>query len=239
MRTVKSRLAVLAVGALLVLLACGRVPGSAGTSSPAPSAGGPVAVSPLALPTGQVGLAYAQKAFAWSGGVPPYGYRISAGALPKGLVLLSDGSLTGTATESGAFQFTVEVTDTAGVIANADNSLTLVPALTVSAGGVTVESGCDTVCGRYATVTGGQTPYTYALQSGTLPPGTALNGASLSGKFSSTGTYAFTVAVTDAMGATATATATFTVVPHLYFYMPAADGSKVSYNAGTGRNFNC
>ena len=61
-------------------------------------------------------------------------------------------------------------------------------------------------------VTGGISPYTYAIVSGSLPPGLQLASGSvpgnglISGTPTAAGTYGYTVKVTDATGATATST---------------------------------
>jgi hypothetical protein len=61
--------------------------------------------------TAQVGIAY-NSSCAASGGVPPYNYSISSGALPTGLGLnTGTGAITGTPTVAGQFQFTCAVTD--------------------------------------------------------------------------------------------------------------------------------
>ena len=58
-----------------------------------------------------MGVAYSSSCAA-SGGVPPYTYSISSGALPTGLSLnTSVGAITGTPTTAGPFQFTCAVTD--------------------------------------------------------------------------------------------------------------------------------
>jgi hypothetical protein len=60
--------------------------------------------------TGVVGTPYA-SAVTGSGGTPPYTYGISAGALPDGLVLnAATGSIVGTPTVAGTFNFTIQVT---------------------------------------------------------------------------------------------------------------------------------
>lgn len=91
--------------------------------APAPGAG-----SPLALPDGAAGVAYTQTLEAGGGtcsaypntvpswcptGVwPLYGnWTVTAGALPAGLTLSSDGVLSGTPTAAGLFTFTVQTTD--------------------------------------------------------------------------------------------------------------------------------
>jgi len=91
--------------------------------APAPGAG-----SPLALPDGVAGSAYTQVlqggggvCSAWpntvpswcpSGVWPPYGnWTVTAGALPAGLKLSSDGVLSGSPTAAGLFNFAVQTTD--------------------------------------------------------------------------------------------------------------------------------
>jgi hypothetical protein len=58
-----------------------------------------------------------------SGGHAPYSWSLAAGALPAGLALNADGTLSGTATEQGLFSFTARVTDSLG--ATADQPLSL------------------------------------------------------------------------------------------------------------------
>lgn len=67
------------------------------------------------------------------------------------------------------------------------------------------------------TVAGGTALVTYAVTSGSLPPGLALNAATglISGTTSSTGSYTFTVTATDAGTPNQTATATFTLTSSL------------------------
>ncbi len=61
--------------------------------------------------------------------------------------------------------------------------------------------------------TGGATPYTWSLASGTLPAGLSLNGTTgvISGTPTTAGTSSFTVRVTDSAAATATRALTLTV----------------------------
>jgi hypothetical protein len=53
-----------------------------------------------------------------TGGLPPYRFEITEGALPPGLVLSESGQITGTPTTSGTFAFTVRVRD---VLVNLDS----------------------------------------------------------------------------------------------------------------------
>ena len=68
------------------------------------------------------------------GGAPPYGWAVSAGSLPPGLALsASNGSIFGTPTDSGAFTFTVKVTDSAGATASREFRLTIEQGILVTA----------------------------------------------------------------------------------------------------------
>src|SRR5215203_3314442 len=68
-------------------------------------------VTTSALGSGTSGVAYS-AAVAASGGVPPYSWLLTGGALPPGVTLnQSSGALGGTPTASGAFSFTVQATD--------------------------------------------------------------------------------------------------------------------------------
>jgi len=90
------------------------------SATPTPDAvTGPVSitVSPISpvtltgsLPNATQGVLYAQTLVAM-GGLEPYTYTLTAGALPPGLSLSSTGTISGTPTAVGASSFTVTVTD--------------------------------------------------------------------------------------------------------------------------------
>jgi len=60
-------------------------------------------------------------------------------------------------------------------------------------------------------VTGGVSPYTWSLASGSLPPGLSLNGDTISGTPSQTGTYNFTLLATDSTSPPQTVTRPYTL----------------------------
>ena len=69
-----------------------------------------VAVTTTLLPNGRLKDAYLQTVTA-TGGVGTLTFTVSAGALPPGLTLASDGTISGVPTASGLFTFTVTATD--------------------------------------------------------------------------------------------------------------------------------
>lgn len=70
-----------------------------------------IALTPTTLPQGKVGVAYTSTALSASGGNAPYTYSVTSGALPAGLALSQAGTLSGSPTAAGPFNFTVTATD--------------------------------------------------------------------------------------------------------------------------------
>lgn len=72
----------------------------------------PLAIITTSVPPGHPGASYTTTLQA-NGGIPPYKWSIASGALPSGLRLhRKTGVISGKPTENGAFDFTVQVTDT-------------------------------------------------------------------------------------------------------------------------------
>lgn len=72
-----------------------------------------ITVSPDSLPDGAIGSSYSQSITA-SGGEGPYTFAVTSGALPAGLTLSPDGTLSGTPSTDGSFEFTVTASDANG-----------------------------------------------------------------------------------------------------------------------------
>ncbi len=185
---------------------------------------------------GEVGIAYVAVALSATGGVQPYTWSISDGALPDGLTLSSDGTVYGTPSAAGNFTFTVHVADAGDSTATLPGSVPIAAALAASlipacATQCSVELGCVSVCGAFGQQGGGVGPYSYALTSGQLPSGTSLAGLSLTGTFTgSSGYLKFSVQVTDSFGATASVAPTF----WMYQHISLAGGGTCYGNYGTG-----
>ena len=168
------------------------------------------------LPTGEVGVAYTTT-IAATGGVTPYAWSITAGALPAGLTLnASTGVISGTPTASGTATFTVKVADSVGGTASVTFTLTIVAAVTITTTSPLPTGEVGVAYTTTVAATGGVTPYTWSVSAG-LPPGLGLNTSTgvISGTPTTTGTYTFTVTVTDSLGGTDSVTFTLTIVAHV------------------------
>jgi hypothetical protein len=143
--------------------------------------------------------------------VTPYSWSVPPGSLPGGLILnTSTGSISGTPTSYGTFSFTVTVSDaeTPAVTASQPLSITVKPApLVITTTSLAAATGGKPYSATLA-ATGGVTPYTWSVSSGSLPPGLSLDSATgvISGTPDVAGTYSFKVTVTDSESPAMTAT---------------------------------
>ncbi len=180
-----------------------------------------IATAPGALPSAIIGTPYTAT-LAGAGGITPFTWSITHGALPAGLALnATTGVITGLPTAPGSASFTVTLTDSGSPALTATAAYTLAvayPALTIAA--ATLPSGTfGTAYTAALTASGGTgTGYTWAVTSGTgtglsaigltLTPAGAITGTPTAGETASP----FTVKVTDSYGDTASATFALTVV---------------------------
>ena len=170
----------------------------------------PVSIAPSSnLPSGMVGVAYTGFVFA-NGGTGSYTFSLGGGSLPGGLTLSSVGFVSGTPKTPGRFSFSVVVTDSAGATASGEFSVTILPApLNITGGpGGPVPTGTPIAIAFGGT--GGVTPYSLSA-GGSLPPGTAFAGGTLSGTPATVGAFTFSVTLTDSTGAFVTKAFTLTV----------------------------
>lgn len=82
-----------------------------------------VTIAPTTLLNGVVNDAGYNAPLAASGGTAPYTYAVSAGSLPDGLTLSTDGVISGTPSTAGTDSFTVTATDSTGATGPQDYSL--------------------------------------------------------------------------------------------------------------------
>lgn len=160
-------------------------------------------VTPSNVPAPLIGVPYSQS-MSSTGGVAPYTYTYDPTKLPAGISVSTNGVISGTATATGVFVFAVTVTDSTGgtpLIVTKNYSVTVAhPTLAITPSSLTA-AGQSVAYSQQLSTSGGTAPYTYAVESGALPPGLNLSPSGLlSGTPSSLGTYNFVVKSTDITG---------------------------------------
>jgi VCBS repeat-containing protein len=172
-----------------------------------------LAVRTPSLPAGAKNSAYSQT-LAATGGQTPYIWSISTGTLPTGLTLnTSTGLISGTPTSTGTRTFTVQVKDANLVIANRSLTITINAQVAVSTTSLPV-GFINSSYNQTLAATGGQTPYTWTILTGTLPAGLTINPSvgSISGIPTTAGTSPFISQVRDANQISATKSLTITII---------------------------
>ncbi len=171
---------------------------------------GPALLFP-APPSGEAGVVYSDQ-LTVTGGTSPFTWSVSTGTLPPGVTLgASTGLLSGTPTTAGTYSFTVKVTDHSGLSDTEPVSLLIIaaPSLNFPA---PPAGWTNTVYNYTLTESGGTSPFTWSVSSGSLPAGVSLSAdGTLSGTPTATGTFGFTVKVTDANSQSATQVTSLTI----------------------------
>lgn len=148
----------------------------------------------------QVGTPYSFSMTA-KGGKSPYAWSLSQGALPDGLALAADGSITGTASAAGESTATFKATDALAAAAEKEFTLAVTPkgVLTITTKTLPDGTAGDDYSARL-NATGGQSPYAWGVIAGELPVGIDLfaSGA-LAGVTEVPGTYHATFRVVDSL----------------------------------------
>ena len=154
------------------------------------------------LPDGISGASYSAQ-FAATGGAPGYTFGVTAGSLPPGLSLSSNGILSGIPTKTGDYNFAVQVTDSGGTKTSGAFLLTIkAPPLVITTPSF-ADAPVGTSFNTQFAATGGVPPYVWGA-SGSVPSGTSFSSSGmLSGTANSTGTFQFTVQVKDSVGTVA------------------------------------
>ena len=164
------------------------------------------------LPSSKIQSAY-HASLAIAGGTAPFSWSLSSGSLPTGLALAaSSGEISGTPTRSGNFSITVEAKDSSAPPQTATKGFSLSVAAAASNLQITTSSlSSGQVGASYETslaASGGTAPYSWSMNSGSLPTGLALAASSgeISGSPTQSGNFSFTVQVNDSSAQPQTAT---------------------------------
>jgi hypothetical protein len=138
-------------------------------------------ITTTSLASGQVGIPYLQTLTA-TGGLMPYTWSLTSGTLPAGLTLGAPGVISGTPTAAvTAAPLTFQVADASNppVTATVFLTITITAQQTTTPLTITntaLASGAvGTAYSQTLTASGGTSPYTWQLTSGTLPAGLTLN----------------------------------------------------------------
>jgi hypothetical protein len=182
-----------------------------------PAMGTALAISTTSLPDGMIGTAYTAQLMA-SGGTSPYTWSLGAGtALPSGLTLGADGSISGMPVQAGSTTFSVQVTDASAPQQAATGQLTL---MITTGGGMTLSITTaalphGTVGVAYSAtiaVSGGTAPYGFSVASGALPPGLSLTPqGAIVGTPSQVGSFTLSIQCSDASSPQQVATRSYTL----------------------------
>jgi hypothetical protein len=185
-----------------------------------------LSITTSTLPGGAVGGAYSQT-LAATGGTPPYSWSIVSGALPGGLSLSKEGVISGTPSATGAFSFTIEVTDSASATATKKLSITVATGLTITTAGTLPNAAPNASYSQTLSAAGGTAPYTWALTAGALPAGLTLSPTGvIAGTPTASGSFNFTATVTDSLSAKATQQFSLVVGSGLTFTTTSLPGGK-------------
>jgi hypothetical protein len=162
------------------------------------------------------GLNY-QATIRAKGGSGGYVFTLTSGSvLPTGLLLSSNGVLSGKPAASGTFGFNLTVTDSASNTAEGNFSLTVNPAVSISSPAALPAASVGMAYSQNLTVTGGSgSGYMWTLTSGSASlsaVGLSFANGAVSGTPTTTGTATFSVSVTDS--SLTYGTGTFTVRIH-------------------------
>jgi Putative Ig domain len=192
----------------------------------------PLTITTASLPAATADVAYSAK-LAAAGGIRPYTWLVTAGALPAGLSLNpATGAISGKPTASGAGgsgagagkptapgtpSFTVTVSDGENPAASASADLSIavtVAPLAITTVSVLPAAATGVPYSVKLAAAGGLTPYTWSLTQGSLPAGLKLHAATgvISGTPAVSGASTFTAQVSDGENPPAIVSATFSLV---------------------------
>lgn len=159
-----------------------------------------LSITTASLAQGTEGAGYSETLHA-SGGTPGYSWSITNGTLPAGLTLAANGAISGTPTQSGTFSFTATVNDSGSPVQTQSVGLSvkIVSNQLVIATSSLAEGTEGAAYSQTLHASGGTLTYSWSITTGSLPVGLTLAASSglISGTPTASGTFTFTVSVSD------------------------------------------
>lgn len=175
-----------------------------------------------------VGCEFAARFNAVGGLTGAYSWAVVSGAMPPGLALgnssVAEAVVSGVPSSAGTYSFSVQASDSAGVVGVANCTMTVFPAgesLRIEPWGASSNVNFNlwptTTYSVELNALGGRGGYEWRLKSGALPQGLFLHQdgeqhASIAGRITQTGTYVFELQVVDRKGNRYTSAITLDVV---------------------------
>jgi hypothetical protein len=155
------------------------------------------------LQDGQINVTYIATLTAYSDDPASVTWQLVGGTLPLGLTLSTGtGTISGVPTTAGTYSFMVQASDsTPPASSPASFSITINPPPFVISTSTLYDGEENVSYSATIIATGGTTPYTWSIISGSIPSGLSISSTTgyISGipKIGSSGTHSFTVRVTD------------------------------------------
>lgn len=176
----------------------------------------PLQITTTSLGNGVLNALYLNGQLLLTGGKGPYLWSMNAGALPAGLVLSSSGLISGTATATGTYNFSVQATDATGVTAVKTLSINVDPTvsdLSIETTGI-ADMKTDVAISVTLLSNGDRSRFNYiwGVSGGSLPTGfMTLNpsGGTLAGTPTQAGDYTFDIMVIEYLQGVATGRTAF------------------------------
>lgn len=169
MRTRRAHIGYLALAAVALCGSCG----GGGGSPYVPPPPAPLAITSTSFSDAIRGQSYSVYLRA-TGGTTPYTWSLASGSLPGGLTLSGSGTISGSPTELGKFEFTAQVRDSGSRTASATFTIVAVDLL-VPPSSATFNATLGQPYSRSLQATGGTPPYKWTHVSGQLPSGMNLS----------------------------------------------------------------
>jgi hypothetical protein len=166
----------------------------------------PVTISAPLVPRSEVRVPFRLPLTA-QGGTEQYTWSLSSGALPEGIELAPDGTISGTPLEAGAFRFTATATDGENRTADYSGVLNVAPRLTIATR-LLKWARVGRLYRQKLVATGGVIPKTWKIKKGPLPKGIRFDRrlGILSGTPAKAGRYRVTFEIVDGLKVKSTKT---------------------------------